>query len=1234
MSAGTVATGASTITTCLEAATMADARRAFGALRALAALVVLGCLTVGVGTASAAYVHQAGVSEQFGTDGTDATTIRIKSFALDQSRQRLYVSGGLLGNADVYGFDVAGATTHTPLGGGFPIPVEYTGSAAVDETSGLETSGNIYVQFFFTGIYGFTSTGATLSGYPLPPAQQQDECAAAVDPDGHLWVSDRKRGQLEEFDASDGVSLGTLNVSAETETPCQIAFDASNGDLYVAGQTAGLWRLTAASGYHAANVIIGEESLRVGALAVDPQSHFVYVAATSIADGSHSMAAFNPSGGLIEEFGDETEMGKAVNYVGAAINSETGVAYAGDSRNQKVYAFDPQVVPDVSTEAVSSVTQTSAVVHGHIDPAGGGEVTECEVEWGVKTTYSEPPLPCSPPTPYSGPEDVTAAISGLEPGRTYHYRVVAGNANGRNLGEDGSFTTATVPSIEGVFADKVSESGAELHARVNPHSFDTTYWFEYGSTANYGTKIPLGGGSIEAGQEAVPVSATLSGLNGGTYHFRVVAENPAGTAVSEDQTFNFFPTACPNATLRQETSSEYLPDCRAYELVSPGNAGNVIFKPEGAAPGPEATNPPRFAYLGELGGVTGTEPVDALNADTYVATRTSLGWKTALVGLKGSEVLADSLAYGDLGLDKFMDLYQCCSFEGMPQPLRNLPYVWDAEGNFLERWPSTEAIIPGAEETFGAYQPSPDFSHLAFSSRNVAFTPNGTVSPPGSAYDYDTQTGSTTLISVLPGGEELSIPQDPNNAGSTEEYIHFAGLIIRRNGDLTRYTTRPIDPGVSTDGSHILMTTATEPFSGFGLAPPVHLYMRVNDAVTYEIAGGHAVRYVGMRPDGSEVFLTSAERLTNDDTDSSVDLYVWREATDSLTLISQGSGGTGNGDNCEASWTEGCDAAAVEGGFVTDSPIAKATGEIYFYSPEQLDGENGEPGEENLYVYRDGSPQFVAMLPNQAGVFCREEAEFSQHCANGPIERIQVSPDGRHAAFLTANRLTPTQTNGFREMYRYEPDSGHIVCVSCMPNGEPPNGDADASLQGLFMSDDGRTFFYSPDPLAAKDTNELHDVYEYTEGRPQLITTGTSGIDTQTSLFGSRSAGLEGVDSTGEDVYFSTFDTIVGQDQNGQYLKFYDARVGGGFPFVAPPAPCAAADECHGAGSLPPSPAPIVSGQSLGGGGNAARPHGKKHRRKRHHRRRRHARHGHGRHNRAHHGQRRGARKHRGGRHA
>jgi hypothetical protein len=64
-----------------------------------------------------------------------------------------------------------------------------------------------------------------------------------------------------------------------------------------------------------------------------------------------------------------------------------------------------------------------------------------------------------------------------------------------------------------------------------------------------------------------------------------------------------------------------------------------------------------------------------------------------------------------------------------------------------------------------------------------------------------------------------------------------------------------------------------------------------------------------------------------------------------------------------------------------------------------------------------------------------------------------------------------------------------------------------------------------------------------------------------------------GASAEGTDAFFFTRDTLVDEDKNGQAMKIYDARSGGGH-FVIPPAPpCAASDECHGPSSkVAPSP--------------------------------------------------------------
>ena len=165
-------------------------------------------------------------------------------------------------------------------------------------------------------------------------------------------------------------------------------------------------------------------------------------------------------------------------------------------------------------------------------------------------------------------------------------------------------------------------------------------------------------------------------------------------------------------------------------------------------------------------------------------------------------------------------------------------------------------------------------------------------------------------------------------------------------------------------------------------------------------------------------------------------------------------------------------------------------------------------------------------------------------------------------------------------MYTYEPSTEKLICVSCIPSGAPPTSDVEASQDGLFLTDDGRTFFSTEDALVPSDTNHAEDVYEYVDGRPQLITPGTGDTpqpEPECRHLTNICPASIGVSANGTDVYFSTYDTLVPQDHNGNFLKFYDARTDGGFSSPAPPPPCEAADECHGAGTTPP---PALQGES------------------------------------------------------
>ena len=289
----------------------------------------------------------------------------------------------------------------------------------------------------------------------------------------------------------------------------------------------------------------------------------------------------------------------------------------------------------------------------------------------------------------------------------------------------------------------------------------------------------------------------------------------------------------------------------------------------------------------------------------------------------------------------------------------------------------------------------------------------------------------------------------------------------------------------------------------------------------------------------------------------------------------------------------------------SDNAIAEENGDIYFYSPQQLDGSKGIYGQQNLYDYRNGEVQYVTTF--NTGPFC----EGSSNCSKGPMVRIQISPDDQYMAFLTASKITSYENAGYLEMYTYNPATrGSTVCL-VFPTALRRPQTSKRATTALFMTNDGRTFFSTADPLVPQDTDNIRDIYEYTEGRPQLISSGTGSKevgDLRRGGTGMPKVGLIGVSANGTDAYFSTYDTLVARDHNGSALKFYDARTDGGFAEPPAPAPCAAAEECTGPGS---SLAPVPesgAGAELGTLGNVAPRSGKGRKHKKHHKRKAHAR--------------------------
>jgi phosphodiesterase/alkaline phosphatase D-like protein len=205
------------------------------------------------------------------------------------------------------------------------------------------------------------------------------------------------------------------------------------------------------------------------------------------------------------------------------------------------YTVLPQA-PTITGEGATAVDASSATLEATVDP-NGGAVSECRFEYGTTVDYGHT-ASCLP-SPGSGEEPVAvaAAIAGLDPGTTYHFRVVAVNAGGTGEGVDESFTTLpNPPTLVLGTASSLTSSSAVVNATVNPNGGAVVSCvFEYGASTAYGYTTSCAP-SPGSGTSPVPVSASLAGLGtNSTFHYRVVASNVGGESRSADGTFATLP---------------------------------------------------------------------------------------------------------------------------------------------------------------------------------------------------------------------------------------------------------------------------------------------------------------------------------------------------------------------------------------------------------------------------------------------------------------------------------------------------------------------------------------------------------------------------------------------------------------------------------------------------------------------------------------------------------------------
>jgi hypothetical protein len=1111
----------------------------------------------------------------FGSDGSPGSTFgahALASLAFDHTARSLYVQDSSV--PGIYGFDVSNPPTYSPLAPFAPLStagVTEGSGFAVDNTS-LATAGNIYFTSTDDKLYGVSSTGVPLGGFPVDPTlspgppqgSPANPLGVAVDSEGNVWVANSATKRMLKYSSS-GSFLGSVDTSGQGE-PSSITFD-SNDDMYVGFNGGrGVWKY-ASPAYALPTQIVSRPEI-VNALAIDPSSHHIYLAQGSRID------EYDSAGSFLDEFAVDTQSGR---ILGLVVDPANGYLYASDRENRQVRVFSPgAVLPDIALRPVSDLADTTAVANGSVGPQTVA-VSDCHFEYVEESSFrftgfsdlsSGGSVPCgSIPPPDLNDHPVSASLSGLNPNTTYHLRLSAANANGTVVSPAQTFTTLGPPLAETTGSPVRSAGTAELLGRVDPSNSPTSFHFEYGTEGPCDTNSCDSTEPVSAGSGGVYglAAARVSGLQPETtYHYRLVADNgaPGSPVFGEDMTVT---TRASDAPL---THGHFLgpPDSdRAFEQVSlPDTGGNPVNAGQAFS-----DNGSRALYItsgGNPSSPTGGFLSEFLAERTESAPHTG-SWKNIAVMPSREELVGSNflLPSGPSDLSSF----SIANF-AVAATQRNL---WRLSPSA----PAQKIFEPTPPQEYREWYVGSDDS-----TRVVARLRGGTLDPAypsATALDnlYDISSGTPKLASLLPGNAVSTCPVD-----GLEE-------------------TEGLNPRnwISADGKLLFFHSCS------------NLYMREFETEQTKLLSGPPLSGpqcfgVLARSTADAAFFWTQTRLAADDTnptacgggDADGDIYRYNIADGALKCVTCLVPGLDT--DVFSGFGSGTGPAETRS-FPERIAVANNGSRIYFRSPHRLT--TGAPSSGGIYRVNvaDGGLRWIAA----DGVI-----------GDAPTSGRTISSDGSIIVFRSQDPgLDPagegSDNGGTFQYYRYDDRDRSLVCVSCPPDGSAaersvPLGmlstSPEVGANATPLADDGTFAFRTTEARVGADQNTTGvgqdpvsgtDLYEWRDGKLLLITDGL------TDWPSSEPPILNGVAPGGRDIFF-TAATQYTQDALDAYNRLYDARIGGGFEFPPPPKPCPL-EVCQGTPKGAPEEQPSGTANFAGPGNIATgTPARKAHKKKAH----------------------------------
>ena len=1107
---------------------------------------------------------------------------------------------------------------------------------AVDNSSGafaqdvyvLDPENRVIDRFSATGELQAQITGTCPSGVCSGAEAFEELHGLTVDSSGDLWVYQRTFPIVVDEFGPTGVFVKAFT-GGEHGAGTGLALD-SKADVFVVRGLGSVAKYESGAGPELTELGTFDEGAG-DALAVNSATDNLLV------DQGGELQLFGPFGepsaAPLQTFPAEP----LSESHGVAVDGSSGVAYATQRAAGTVASFDFDSFPEAAAVPPADLSEGSVTLRGAVDPEGH-EVTSCQFEYGTEPGVFPGVVPCEPLAPFTGATSVAlaATVTGLEPRLSYHFRLTVVIAGSNLSSQERSFFTSTKPVIENESLATGGSTQATLRAEVNAAGLSSSYQVQYGTADVTEHATALTG--LGASRSVTAVLAHLDGLTPSTeYRYRFLASNAYGETLGPEATFTTGALAsggassCPNRTFSGFDAS--LPDCRAYELASANDSGEVDvpagedspigggeavgFKDIAAEiPQRAAADGDSVAYVAQPGAGGNGNGGQGLG-NQFLATRDPQhGWQVATITPDNLEsesvtnVEFESFS-PDLSLGALWSSEPALADRAQPRgptPCHVLYSRTAGAGTSQYHALFTETTTPGhcgfaGNQTAGLRQAlrfaggnegAPgvaQYSHLIFQTP-APLTPDALESPPvtqqedeeGKGGDnlYESLGGELQLINVLPGGAP-----DPNAVfGSTPE-----------SPELGKYSD--LGGAISADGSRILWSDVS---SG-------DLYVREHTgeagAVTVPVSPG-AATFMGASPQGAtpagyDVFYS--EGAAGEQTLWRFDFERYREALD-VKKLSEAQALAEAREQLLATGLSGekADVRGVLG-------VSRDGSFVYFVAGAVLaENENAQHakaslGEDNLYVLHEGRTEFIATLTGADDSFERDyfstRTQLGDWLPDVGERTAQVTPDGRALVFMSTSSLTGYASGGAFEVYAYQAgaagSAGTLFCASCSPSGAsltPGKGASflpvsfHSSFMRRWISDDGsRVFFDTAQPLVPHDSNGRQDVYEWERE-------GTAGCPTATSRFGGCVSLISGGDSsdvsffldadaTGDNVFFTTRPQLTAQDTAGQ-TELYDARVNGGFPQTST---ACTGSGCQGAPPAPPGFATPAS-TTFSGAGN------------------------------------------------